>query len=298
MSFVDRVAAAPITWGVDGSPGWGFLVSRERYVREMTSLGLRATELGPDGYLPSDPDQLDSYLKEHDLAVVGGWVPMAMAFQSMFDESLEYLRRACQQFQRAGADVLVLGPVWDYLGYEKRGVLDAEQWSTFFRNLEIVDAIATEHGLKTALHQHIGTVIEDQSDLDRLLNNSGVKLCVDTGHMLSAGIDPLTVVRADPSRVAHVHLKDISVSLANRISTGEVSFGAAVKDGLFLPLGTGDVDLAGVIGALEDAGYRGWYAIEQDCFLTENPPEGQGPVEDCRISYRYLVELADSLGWS
>ena len=67
MSLIDRVAAAPITWGVDGSPGWGYLVSRERYVREMTSLGLHATELGPDGYLPSDPDELDAYLKEHEL---------------------------------------------------------------------------------------------------------------------------------------------------------------------------------------------------------------------------------------
>lgn len=94
-----------------------------------------------------------------------------------------------------------------------------------------------------------------------------------------------------------MHLKDISVALANRIVAGEQRFDDAVKDGLFRPLGLGDVDLVGVIGALEAAGYEGWYAIEQDCFLTEDPPEGQGPVLDCEISYQYLRDLADARGW-
>jgi inosose dehydratase len=297
MGFVDRIAAAPITWGVDGSPGWGYLVSRDRYVREMTSLGLRATELGPDGFLPSDPGELQAYLQEEGLRVVGGWVPIAMAFQNLFDERLEYLRRACRQFQLAGADVLVLGPVWDYLDYEKKGVLTDEQWATFFANLRRVDEISAEYGLTTALHQHMGTVIEDADDLQRVLDNADVKLCVDTGHMLSAGIDPVSIVRGDPSRIAHVHLKDISVALAHQIVSGELRFDEAVKGGLFRPLGEGDVDLVGVIASLEISGYQGWYAIEQDCFLTEDPPQGGGPVQDCRVSYQYLLDLAGTQGW-
>ena len=297
MGFVDRIAAAPITWGVDGSPGWGYLVSRDRYVREMTSLGLRATELGPDGFLPSDPGELQAYLQEEELRVVGGWVPIAMAFQNLFDERLEYLRRACRQFQLAGADVLVLGPVWDYLDYEKKGVLTDEQWATFFANLRRVDEISAEYGLTTALHQHMGTVIEDADDLQRVLDNADVKLCVDTGHMLSAGIDPVSIVRGDPSRIAHVHLKDISVALANQIVSGELRFDEAVKGGLFRPLGEGDVDLVGVIASLEISGYQGWYAIEQDCFLTEDPPPDGGPVQDCRVSYQYLLDLAGTQGW-
>jgi inosose dehydratase len=297
MAFVDRIAAAPITWGVDGSPGWGYLVSRDRYVQEMTSLGLRATELGPDGFLPADPDALDAYLADQGLRVVGGWVPIAMAFPDLFNDRLDYLHRACRQFQLAGADVLVLGPVWDYIDYEKKGVLSSEQWSTFFANLARVDEISKEYGLATALHQHMGTVIEDTADLDRVMNHSDVRLCVDTGHMLSAGIDPVSVVRANPERIAHVHLKDISVALAQRIVAGELRFDDAVRDGLFRPLGEGDVDLVGVISTLESAGYTGWYAIEQDCYLTEDPPPGQGPVQDCRISYAYLKELASSQGW-
>jgi inosose dehydratase len=297
MGFVDRIAAAPITWGVDGSPGWGYLVSRDRYVQEMTSLGLRATELGPDGFLPADPDELKAYLQQQDLQVVGGWVPIAMAFQDLFNERIEYLHRACLQFHLGGAEVLVLGPVWDYLDYQKKGVLSSEEWDSFFANLSRVDEISAGYGLKTALHQHMGTVIEDASDLQRVLDHSSVSLCLDTGHMLCAGIDPVQVVRSDPARICHAHLKDVSLALANRVVAGDLRFDDAVKAGLFRPLGNADVDLVSVITTLEAAGYQGWYAIEQDCFLTEDPPADHGPVQDCRISYQYLLDLAKEQGW-
>ena len=293
-AFVDRIAAAPVTWGVDGSPGWGLILPRDRVVEEMKSLGLSAMELGPDGFLPSDPEELNAYLSENGLRVIGGWVPMAMAFQDLFDADVDYLHRACRQFQLAGADVLILGPVWDLLGYEKRGVLDAGEWATFFANLSVVDEVASSFGLRTALHQHVGTVVEDMSDLQRVLDNSDVSLCVDTGHMMSTGIDPVAVVTQAADRVAHVHLKDVQVRLANMVLSGETPFRTACLDGLFQPLGKGDVDLAGVISTLEAAGYAGWYTIEQDCSLSEIPPPGTGPVEDCAISLDYLKELAAS----
>ena len=61
---LSRVAGAPITWGVDGSPGWGHLMDADRVLAEMAQIGLRATELGPDGYLPSDPDELACHCME------------------------------------------------------------------------------------------------------------------------------------------------------------------------------------------------------------------------------------------
>ena len=297
MAFLDRVAAAPITWGVDPSPGWGYVIPRDRYLAEMTSLGLTATELGPDGYLPADPDDLARFLNERGLTVTGGWVPLALASDSLFDERRDYLKRACTQFQRVGADVVILGPVWGYHGYDDENALTDAQWATFLRNLEQADAIARDHGLRVALHQHVGTVIETQEDLDRLLDHSDVALCVDTGHMLSAGIDPLEVVRSHADRVAHMHLKDISIAQAKKVASGELGFREAVKGGLFRPLGAGDVDLPAVIETLEASGYTGWYAIEQDCSLTEEPGPGQGPIEDCRTSLRYLRDLAATNGW-
>lgn len=297
MAFLNRVAAAPITWGIDPSPGWGFNVSRDRYIEEMKSVGLTATELGPDGFLPEDPEDLARFLSEQGLQVVGGWVPLALATDELFNEKRDYLLRACRQFEAANADVVVVGPVWNYQGYEIKGTLSDDEWTTFLANLGKADAIANDHGLNVALHQHVGTVIETQDDLDRLLDSSSVHLCVDTGHMLSAGIDPVAVVRDHADRVAHVHLKDISTAQAAKVARGELGFRDAVKGGLFRPLGAGDVDIPAVIDTLEGAGYSGWYVIEQDCSLTEDPPRGEGPVEDCVTSYQYLVNLATSRGW-
>jgi inosose dehydratase len=297
MAFIDRVASAPITWGIDPSPGWGYVIPRDRYLQEMTSLGLTATELGPDGYLPADPDELARFLDERELTVIGGWVPLALATDALFQERRDYLVRACQQFQRVGADVVVLGPVWNYQGYDAKNTLTDEEWATFLANLAETDAIAEDHGLRVSLHQHVGTVIETQADLDRLLADSDVALCVDTGHMLSAGIDPVQVVRDHSDRVAHMHLKDISTAQAAKVANGELGFREAVKGGLFRPLGAGDVDLPAVIQTLESSGYTGWYAIEQDCSLTEEPEPGQGPVNDCRTSLQYLRDLATANGW-
>ena len=291
--LVDRIAAAPITWGVDGSDGWGATIPRERMVAEMKSIGLGRTELGPDGYFPADPDDLDAYLHAEGVSVVGGWVPIPMGFQDLFDSQLAYLRRACAQFQRAGCNVLVLGPVWDLEGYVKPRAFTKDEWSTFMVNLSAVGGISREFGLTTALHQHTGTAIEDASDLQRVIDESDVQLCVDTGHMLCCGIDPVEVVTRWPERVAHVHLKDVRSDLARQISAGDLGFLDAVKDGLFLPLGEGDVDVPAFIQALEDSGYQGWYTIEQDCSLASIPAEGLGPVVDCRTSFEYLKTLAE-----
>jgi hypothetical protein len=73
--LLERVAGAPITWGVDGSPGWGYLMGRDRVMREMVESGLSATELGPDGYLPTDPGELHEFLDGFGLSIVGGFVP-------------------------------------------------------------------------------------------------------------------------------------------------------------------------------------------------------------------------------
>ena len=107
--FLRRIAGAPITWGVDGSPGWGHLMDRDRVMREMVDAGLAATELGPDGYLPTDSDELADYLGDYDLSIVGGFVPALLYRPDRIESELAYVRRAAVQLADAGSEVLVLG---------------------------------------------------------------------------------------------------------------------------------------------------------------------------------------------
>lgn len=292
IPLADRIAGAPISWGVDGSPGWGHLMPRDRVLEEMASIGLSATELGPDGFLGGTPEEARENASSAGLSVVGGFVPLLLHLPEESRRQADYATRAIRTLSACGARVLVLGAVLDRRGYDRSGDLSDAHWATFDRNLKRLVALAREDGLEVALHQHWGMAVEKPWHLERVLSSTEVSLCLDTGHMFLAGIDPLEVARSAPDRIAHVHLKDVDREAAARVRAGQVPFRRAVRSGLFRPLGSGDVDVGGVITALESAGYQGWYVLEQDKVLREAPPPRRGPVEDASISVRYLRDLA------
>lgn len=293
--LLERVAGAPITWGVDESPGWGHLMGRDRVLAEMSASGLMATELGPDGYLPSDPGELREYLARYDMSIVGGFVPALLYRPDRLEAELEYVVRASRQLAATGSKVLVLGPSSHHDGYDTRIEMGDDEWAIFLANLRRVEEIADDAGLKTALHPHWAMAIEDGSDVERLLDASDVGLCIDTGHLYLAGTDPVDVARMATGRVLHVHLKDVDRALAERVRNGEVLFRQAVIDGLFTPLGAGGVDIGGVIRTLERDGFRGWYVLEHDVVLGAEPAAGAGPLVDAVESVAFLRQLAATL---
>lgn len=293
--LLERVAGAPITWGVDESPGWGHLMGRDRVLTEMKEAGLSATELGPDGFLPIDPAELREYVAGYDLSVVGGFVPALLYRPDVIEDELDYVRRASRQLAATGSKVLVLGPSSHNPGYDTRFDMSEAEWPIFLENLGRLDRLVSDAGLQTALHPHWSMAIEDGRDVERLLDASSVGLCLDTGHLYLAGTDPVDVARMAPGRVLHVHLKDVDAALGERVRSGEVPFRQAVIDGLFTPLGAGGVDIGGVIRVLENDGFRGWYVLEQDVSLSAEPAPGEGPKADAVASIDYLRQLAASL---
>jgi inosose dehydratase len=294
-NLLRRVAGAPITWGVDGSPGWGYIMDRDRVLSEMVDLGLRATELGPDGYLPRDPDELEAYLERYSLDVVAGFVPVVLYRPEQIEQELAYVDRAAAQLAAIGAAILVLGPDSHHAGYDRSIEMHDEAWSIFLRNLRRLMDLVWAHGLETALHPHWGMAIERRHHVERLLESCAVDLCLDTGHLCLAGVDPVDVARLASGRIRHVHLKDVDGVFAERVRAGDMGFRQAVVDGMFRPLGEGDIDIAGVIAHLERNGYRGWYVIEQDVALAAAPPEDAGPRVDAATSVRYLERVARDL---
>jgi inosose dehydratase len=294
-SFLDRVAGAPITWGVDGSPGWGHLMDRDRVMSEMKESGLTATELGPDGYLPTDPDELADYLASYDFAVVGGFVPALLYRPDRVDRELAYVDRASRQLSRTGSEVLVLGASSHHDGYDTSIEMTDEDWDVFLANLKRLQDIVGNEGLATALHPHWGMAIETGAHVERLLESCDVGLCLDTGHLYLAGTDPVDIAKLAAGRIHHVHLKDVDAAFAERVRSGKARFRQSVVDGMFTPLGDGDVDIAGVIRTLEQAGYGGWYVLEQDKALSADPAPGEGPRADAETSVAYLRGLAAAL---
>lgn len=285
----DRIAGAPISWGVCEVPGWGHQLAPERVLTEMRSVGLRATEFGPDGFLPDDPATRAAVLADHGLAAVGGFVPVVLHDDRR--DPLSEVDAALDGFVAAGASVLVLAAATGADGYDERPVLDEVAWKRLFDTLDVLVERAAARGVQACLHPHVGTVVESYDDVRRVVDSSTVPLCLDTGHLLIGGTDPAVLVRDNVERVVHTHLKDVDLTWATRVQRGEVSYTAAVAGGMYRPLGGGDVDIAGIVRTLETDGYAGWYVLEQDTVLT-GEPEDEGPVRDVRASVAYLRGLA------
>jgi inosose dehydratase len=292
---VRRLAGAPISWGVCEVPGWGRQLEPARVFSEMTAVGLGATELGPVGYLPLDPGKLRDTLGRFHLQLVGGFVPLVL-----HERSLNGARQRTEQmadlFAEAGADVFVAAIVLDDAWATPRPLTD-DEWGRMVAHLGEVDALVAERGLRLAVHPHVGTLIERDDAVQRLLATSDVGWCLDTGHLLIGGSDPVDFVRHNGARIVHVHLKDVDAKLAARVRAGELSLVEATQQGLFKPLGQGDARIAEVLRALDDVGYERWLVLEQDTAITgPEPPDGDGPVLDVGRSIEYLTTRAPEEG--
>lgn len=283
-----RIAGAPISWGVCEVPNWGYQLSPQQVLAEMQEVGLSATELGPDGFLPADPHQLAGVLDAHHLAAIGGFTPVLM--HRAGHDPLPEIERILAGYDATDAEVLVLSAVSGLDGYDTRPVLDDDGWSRLLTNLDRISRLASEHDVRAVLHPHVGTMIESGSEVQRVLEGSSIALCLDTGHLLIGGTDPAELTRQSPDRIAHTHLKDVDSAMAAKVQSSRLTYTEAVAQGMYRPLGTGDVDVEAIVGTLQSHGYEGWYTLEQDTILTE-APRGEGPVGDVRTSADYVRGL-------
>jgi inosose dehydratase len=281
-----KLAGAPISWGVCEVPGWGLMLDRDKVLGEMAELGMTATELGPPEYLPTDPADLKALLSEYNLTLVGGFLatPLHLGPDPEADRTAQLLA-AC------GAEVLVLAAATGIDGYDERPALTTDEWQTLIRTAGEVRDTAAKYGLKTVLHPHVGTHVETKDEVERFLKDSDLQLCLDTGHLMIGGTDPVELAERYPDRIGHLHLKDVRADLADEVCAGRLGYTEAVSRGMYVPLGQGDVDIAAVVRFVRQAGYDGWFVLEQDTALNEQSP-ADTPKLDTAQSLHYLNQIA------
>ncbi|MBC49574.1 MAG: inosose dehydratase [Ilumatobacter sp.] len=293
-NLLTRLAGAPISWGVCEVPGWGLELSPRRVLGEMQQIGLTATELGSDGYLPTDPAELKDLCAEFDLEMIGGFVPLVLHDAAELDATIEAARRTAELMSAAGASVFVTSAVTDW-EWGPRQDLTSDDWNFAAKTLSIVDDILGEFGMTQAIHPHLRTVVETRADIESLLDVSDVGWTFDMGHMQIGGMDPLEFIDVAFDRIRHVHLKDVVMDLARPVFAGDCSIMDGVQAGMFCNLGRGDVQIGAIVTELEARGYNQWYVLEQDAAITAGEPAvGAGPLLDVLASIEFLKGIEAS----
>jgi inosose dehydratase len=264
------------------------MLPRERVLSEMRELGLKASELGALGYLGDEPDKIRALLSTFSLGAVGGFVPVALHDPAVREQAQQDAERAARLLQGSGGTYFVTAVVVDQ-DWSTPFDLSSGQWDDLVAGLAMVDQVCARHGLTQVLHPHVGTLVERAEHVAEVLERSDVQWCLDTGHLAIGGVDPVSFATDHADRVGLVHLKDVDLSLAPAVINHEVTLLDATRAGLFRSLGQGDVDVAGVVRALEARGYAGWYVLEQDTTIDGPDAASADPAADVKMSIDYLV---------
>ena len=281
MSAVDlsklRLGTAPDSWGV-WFPSDPHQVTWDVYLDEIARVGYVYTELGPQGFLPQDPEQLKDELAARNLTAVGGTV---FAGLHKGADALEKAKREFGQEARllaaVGAEYLVHLPEQytdQHSGEATEGAdLDAEQWKNLVSGTdELARYLFESFGVKLVFHPHADTHVDTQERIERFLSDTDpehVNLCLDTGHVSYCDGDNIEIIKAFPERITYVHLKSVDPVVRARVLAEDISLAEAVKLGVMVEPPYGEPDMPPLLDALGALDREIFCVIEQDLYPVE-----------------------------
>lgn len=266
------IANAPCSWGI--AYPTGNAVTWQQYLDEVAAAGYRGTELGPFGFLPKDPALLKDELARRDLVMVGATHVHTFGDGNSVLALLETLRELSSLLLSLGARHLVVMDESNWYPAGREGVLDEEGWNGLTRMVRDAQALVEgEYGLKLSFHPHIGTAVEKEHQIDRLLAETAIDLCFDTGHHAFWNQDPLAYMDRIFPRLAYMHLKNVDGAVRQRVLDGTLSVADSYGAGVMCPLPDGVVDIQDVMRLLDQRGFSGPIVVEQDVAAdaTETP---------------------------
>ncbi len=266
------VGANPIVWSNDDFNDLAGDVPLQVILHEMRTAGFAGSELG-HAY-PRRPGPLAEALAQHDLRLVSGWHSTHLASKPFGGEEKNF-RTHLRLLKSLGARVVIVaectrcihGERDHALGFERQTTpqLTAAEWPRFVTGLKRLARLAANEEMTIAYHHHMGTVIQREADLERLLAAvPEISLVLDAGHLAFAGIDPVAVARRHAARIAHVHLKSVRPRVVQQVRDEGWSFYRAVASGVFTTAGSGGVDYPAIFAILAAADYRGWLVVEAE----------------------------------
>ena len=292
-----RIGINPLTWSNDDMPELGGETPLETCLKEAHQAGYAGVELG--NKFPRKAHELRPILVKHDLDLVSGWYSSRLLERSLEAEK-EAIAAHLTLLADMGCTTMVYAEVSGCVHGERgtpvsrRPKIPENRWKDFGRHLTEMGRYLERRGLKLAYHHHMGTVIETEAEIDRLMAETGpeVGLLLDTGHLTYAGGDPVAMAKRHVQRIVHVHCKDVRLDVLKQAKQKDMSFLNSVLEGVFTVPGDGGVEYRAVLKPLAEAGYSGWLVVE-----AEQDPAKAHPLTYARMGYENLSALAKNAGF-
>src|SRR6202453_1314078 len=295
-----KFASAPNSWGVLDYPSPSWEQGYQTMLDEMVFAGYTGTELGPYGFLPTDPKLLESELSQRKLKLLGSFVPVVLSDPASTKIVVEQIRIVGGLLATWGAPFLVLADVQSEERDRIAGRvpadgskgLNAQQWKQVAKVVAEAAQVAEEFGLDLVFHPHTATHVETPRETEQFFDAtaaSKIGLCLDTGHCTYSGGDP--VIEAEKFRkiLQFVHIKDVDDKVMAKVRRSDMNFQQAIAANAFTIIGQGSVDFPAFFRMLEKNNYSGWMVVEQDVTFgaTVVPP-----VESVAASLKYLLQAS------
>ena len=288
----------PIAWSNDDDRTLGAHITLEQCLDETSKIGFDGIEKGHK--FPQEPSALKAVLEPRNLRFVSGWHSLNLLTSSIEDEKAA-MQPALDLLKAMGSKVIIVCETSnaihgnDDVALSERPHLPDSDWTTFGAGVEALAKYAADQGVALAYHHHMGTIVESEDEIDKLMENTGphTNLLLDTGHCLFGGGNPERVAKKYMNRVRHIHAKNVRPVIADQVRNEKLSFLEGVRRGVFTVPGDteGGVDFLPVLKIAAEHGYEGWLVIE-----AEQDPDVRNPFEYQSLGLKSLKAFARQAG--
>ena len=291
-----KIGISPICWQNDDLPDLTAAYTMDQALSEARQIGYTGVERGQR--MPADTEGLRAYLDAAGLRLCGGWCSGATLVNDHAQE-VEAVTPQVDQFIALGSPCIVYAECSNTVQGKRltpvsaRPRLSPDEIRAYGARLGDLAKWMADRGMPMAYHHHMGTIIEAEEDIDRLMEATPdeVGLCFDTGHLAFAGGDVMATLDRWAHRVRHVHFKDIRPEVVAAVKAGDKSFLDAVIDGAFTVPGDGGIDFQAVADRLKAMDYDGWIVVE-----AEQDPAKAPPYEYSEKGYHHILQVCAVAG--
>ena len=298
-----KFASAPDSWGVLDYPGPSWEQSYERMLDEMVAAGYTGTELGPYGFFPTDANVLKAQLGKRHLKLLGSFVPVPLSDAASAKVVIEQIRKVGALLATLGAPFLVLADaqcaerdrISGRVPADGSASWNSQQWKQVVKVVAQAGRVTAEYGLDLVFHPHVSTYVETPAEVERFFDATSatnIGLCLDTGHSVFGGGDPVAEAEKYRKILRFVHIKDTDDKILAEARRRELNFEEAIEEKVFTIIGQGSIDFPAFFRVLAKNNYSGWMVVEQDVkFGATVVP----PAESIAASLQYLRGVVNQL---